>query len=88
MQIFYRAPAGFDNGKGDRKTGKKKGRERGIWDLCMILSAAHRPPPFTTSPPILRVLPHLPAAEVQWEGPSPLATHNPFQQLEAIALDL
>ncbi len=68
--------------------GNKKGWERGIWDLCILLSGVHRPPPPPTSPPILRVLPHLPAAEVQWEGPSPLATHNPFQQLEAIAVDL
>ena len=49
-----------------------------------VIWCAHPPP---TSPHILRVLPHLPAAEVQWEGP-PLATHTPFQQLEAIAVDL
>jgi hypothetical protein len=51
-----------------------------------VIWCAQTPPP-PTSPPILRVLPHLPAAEVQWEGP-PLATHTPFQQLEAIAVDL
>jgi hypothetical protein len=65
-------------------------------DLCMLLSDVHRPPPPPHHlSPILRVLPHLPAAMVIREGGitgrpplSPPVTHTPFQQLEATAVDL
>jgi hypothetical protein len=48
------------SGKKDREQGKEKGRERGIWDWCILLSGVHRPPHHLSS--ILHVLLHLPVA--------------------------
>ncbi len=67
--------------------GKEKGRERGIWDCCMLLSGVHSPPP----PPHHHLSPILRATsglEVLWGAPPPPITHNPFGQFEAIAVDL
>jgi hypothetical protein len=91
MRIFYQAPAGCNSGKKRQKADKEKYGERGLWDLCMLLSGGHRPP--LPTPPILHVLPHLPAAMVIRTGGTagrlpPPATHTPFLQPETSTVDL
>jgi hypothetical protein len=98
-ELFYASYANFLSSppppldaqrKQRQKVGKKKGRERGIWDLCIVLSGVHTPPPHHLFP-ILRVLPHLPAAMVIRTGGtvrSPPCPTPHFLLSEAIAVDL
>ncbi len=44
MQFFIE-PLPDAQRKERQGTGKEKGRERGIWECCILLSGVHRPPP-------------------------------------------
>jgi hypothetical protein len=91
MQIFYRAPSDAQR-KERQGTGKEKGRERGIWDCCMLLSGVHNPPPppHHLSPILRATSPACGYGYQDWRycGEPPPITHNPFGQFEAIAVDL
>jgi hypothetical protein len=75
--FFIKLPPGCNSGKKRQKADKEKDGERGIWDLCMLLSGVHRPP--SHLPPFLHVLPQLPAAMVIRTGGTagrpPLSCH-------------
>jgi hypothetical protein len=62
LRKFFIEPPPDAQRKERQGAGEEKGRERGIWDWCMLLSGVHRPPHHLS--PILRVLLHLPAAMV------------------------
>ncbi len=47
---FLFSPCLVRQRKKRQKAGKKKGWERRIWDLCILLSGVHSPPPFHLSP--------------------------------------
>ncbi len=66
-------------------TGKEKGRERGIWDCCILLSGEHRPPPPPPPPLPYLARPTSPARghgyqglEVLWGAPPPPHHPHPF----------
>jgi hypothetical protein len=91
MLVFYPRP--IHSGKKDREWGKEKGREKGIWDCCMLLIDVHSPPP----PPLHHLSPILRATSPacgygyqNWrhrEEPPPYS-HTPFDQFEAAAVVL
>jgi hypothetical protein len=79
----------------EKKTegGQEEGlRKRNMGFVYTVIWYAQTPPPPSTSPPILHVLPHLPVTMIIRTGGTvgrpPPATHTSFQQLETIAVDL
>jgi hypothetical protein len=85
------------SGKGDRMWARREAEKEDMGFVYAVFWCAQTPPPpLHHLSPILRILPHLPAAMViRTEGtagrpptPLPPVNHTPFLQLEAIAVDL
>jgi len=92
MQIFIEPPPDAQR-KESEGTGKEKGRERGIWDCCMLLSGVlYIASPHHLSPILHSTSPSCGFGYQDWrhsgEPPPFPITHTPFDNFEAIAVDL
>jgi hypothetical protein len=88
---FFIEPLPDTQRKERQGTGKEKGRERGIWDCCMLLSGVHSASPHHLSPILPATSPACGYGYQDWrhsgEPPPPPYPFGQYEDATVVLLD-